>query len=259
MGGQWVSGTSLTTGNGGDDDDDSSGGGGGDGTYPPGWDDDAPAATPAPTDATPEPTVAPTEAPTEAPTTAPTEAPTDEAPTDTPDLSEIVEDELKKLAPGQILFNPPKKMRVGVRERVEVRISKNITEDLSNGLKGRGEPQIENVEVGDFMKVSLTGDNFDIKPLSEEDQVVPDEDFTMWEYDVIPNKFGNQILQLEIIVRIKIPGGEEYYCHPVLERDINVKVNPIYSITHLDWKWIIGIVIVIIGLILNELRRRQKK
>ena len=73
-GGQWVSGTSLTTGNGGDDDDDSSGGGGGgDGTYPPGW-GATPAATPAPTAA--EPTVASTKAPTEAPTKAPTKAPT---------------------------------------------------------------------------------------------------------------------------------------------------------------------------------------
>jgi hypothetical protein len=222
-----------------------SSGGGGHGTYPPGWGQPAPtsSATPAPTTAEPEPTEAPTV-----------------APSDTPDLSEIVEDEFKKLATtGQILFNPPKKMRVGVRERVEVRISKNIIEDLSTGLKGRGEPQIENIEVGDFMKVSLTGDNFDIKPLSEEDQVVPDEDFTMWEYDVIPNKSGNQIIQLKVAVKIKIPGGEGYDCNPVIERDINVKVNPIHSITHLDWKWIIGIVIVIIGLILNELRRHQKK
>jgi len=95
MGGQWVSGTSLTTGNGdgdngdsssgGGDNGDSSSGGGGDGTYPPGWDDDAPAptpaATPAPTDAASEPTVASTEAPTDE---EPTEAPTDEEPTETP-------------------------------------------------------------------------------------------------------------------------------------------------------------------------------
>ncbi len=74
MGGQWVSGTSLTTGNGDDDNGDSSssGGGGRDGTYPP---------EPAPTSATPEPaaaepTVASAEAPTEAPTKAPTKAPT---------------------------------------------------------------------------------------------------------------------------------------------------------------------------------------
>jgi hypothetical protein len=62
-----------------------SSGSSGDGTYPPGWGDDAPAptpaATPAPT-AAPEPTVAPTEAPTVAPTEAPTKAPT-VAPTET--------------------------------------------------------------------------------------------------------------------------------------------------------------------------------
>jgi hypothetical protein len=205
----------------------------GGGTYPPGW-----FAIPTPTaTATPVPA----------------------GPPDTIDLSEIVEDELKKLAPGQILFNPPKKMRVGVRERVEVRISKNITEDLSTGLRGRGEPQIENISVNTFMKVHLTGDNFDIKPLSEEEQVVFDEGFTQWEYDVIPNKSGNQILQLIVTVRIKIPGGEEKITYPVFERDIDVKVNIIYFITHLDWKWIIGSVIAIIGLILNELRRHQKK
>ena len=60
-----------------DDDDSSTGGGGGDGTYPPGWGEEAPApaaATPAPAAA--EPTVASTKAPTEAPTKAPTKAPT---------------------------------------------------------------------------------------------------------------------------------------------------------------------------------------
>jgi len=48
---------------------------GGDGTYPPGWNDPAPAATTTPAPAA-EPTVASTKAPTEAPTKAPTKAPT---------------------------------------------------------------------------------------------------------------------------------------------------------------------------------------
>jgi len=67
---------------------------GGGGTYPPEWSNPAPTqtATPAPKDATPEPT----EAPAKAPST-------------TPDLSESVEHEFKKLSPGQILFNPPQK------------------------------------------------------------------------------------------------------------------------------------------------------
>ena len=63
---------------------------GGDGTYPPGWGDDAPASTPAATPAqtaAPEPTVASTKASTEAPTEAPpAEAETKEMETETTKL-----------------------------------------------------------------------------------------------------------------------------------------------------------------------------
>lgn len=84
-GGQWVSDVISVTKNGGDGSR-SGGSSGGSGTYPPGWNEDAPTstATPAPTTAaTSEPTVAPTEAPTSASDGAPTEALT-EAPTETP-------------------------------------------------------------------------------------------------------------------------------------------------------------------------------
>jgi phosphoribosylformylglycinamidine (FGAM) synthase PurS component len=62
-------------------------------------------------------------------------------------------------------------MKVGIRERIEVRITKTLTEDLSKELRGRGVPQIENIRVGPFMKVHLTGgdkDSFDIKTLTKQ-------------------------------------------------------------------------------------------
>jgi hypothetical protein len=46
-------------------------------------------------------------------------------PTPTPSTQEIVAEELKKLSIGRILFNPPEKMKVGVKERVEVHITQN--------------------------------------------------------------------------------------------------------------------------------------
>jgi len=182
-----------------------------------------------------------------------------------PHLSEIVEDELKKLSPGRILFNPPQEMKVGVKERVEVRIAKTITEDLTLGLKGRGIPQIEEIRVGTFMKVHLTGDNFDIKTLSHEEQPVIGEGFTQWDWDVIPSKSGIQFLLLTVTVRIKIPNyDEERKDYPVFERRIRVKVNLIYSINKFIknyWQWIIGMIISsgIIGWIATKLRRLRKK
>lgn len=161
-----------------------------------------------------------------------------------PDLSGIIEDELKKLAPGKILFNPPQEMQVGVRDRIEVRIAKTITEDLSLELKGRGVPQIEEIRVGTFMKVRLMGNNFDIKPLSHKEQLVAGEGFTQWDWDVVPLKSGMQSLLLVVTVRIKIPNyDEERKDYPVFERQIKVKVNLIYSISsfvYSYWQWIAG-------------------
>lgn len=180
-------------------------------------------------------------------------------------VTEIVENELKKLFPGQILFNVPQEMKVGIKERVEVRISKTIAEDLSKGLKGRGLPQIEEIRVNTLMGVRLNGDNFDIKALSHEEQIVAGEGFTQWDWDVMPLESGTQSLLLTVTVRIKIPNyAEERKDYPVFERKIKVKVNQIYSIKRFIksyWQWFVSTIIGsgIIGWIVKKRRKLRKK
>lgn len=181
------------------------------------------------------------------------------------DLSQIVEDEIRNLTPGRILFNPPEEMKVGVKERVEVRIVKNFTENLSIGLRGRGVPQIEEIKVNTLMGVRLNGDNFDInKTLSHEEQIVAGDGFTQWNWDVTPLKSGIQLLLLTVTVRIKILNyGEERKDYPVFERKIKVNVNPIYTTKKFIesyWQWIItAILIPIIGWFVNNWRKSRKK
>jgi len=178
------------------------------------------------------------------------------------EFDEIIDEEIKKLAPGLILFNPPKNMTVGIKERVEVRIDKTFDENLSEGLRGRGEPQIEDIKVGSVMKVQLIGNDFDIEPLSEEEQLVSGIGFTQWEYEVMPKKAGDQIIILKVCTIIILPEGKEKTkCIPVFERKINVEVNPIYSIRNfieINWKWIVGL-IVSSGLIGWILKKRKLK
>ncbi len=184
-----------------------------------------------------------------------------------PDVSKIVEEELNKLVGGRILYNPPQEMKVGEEERIEVRLTKTSTENLTEGIRGRGEPIIENISVGTLMKVHLTGDNFEVKALSDEEQIVSSENFTQWEFDVTPLQSGVQSLQLVVTVRIKLPGlGEERRNYPVFEKQINVNVNIVYSIKKFmitNWQWIfttfIGISGIIIGLIVKKKRNSRKK
>lgn len=147
-------------------------------------------------------------------------------------IAEMIEAELADLHPGRILFNPPAAMTVGETERIEVRITRSLTdtETLVAGLQGSGEPRIEMVKVGRFMRARLTGENFEIEPLNNADQFIAPEDFTEWAWNVTPTWHGQQKLRLVVTVRININGTEEVRDLPVKEEVITVAVNPAYTV-----------------------------
>lgn len=163
-----------------------------------------------------------------------------------PDPSTVLEAEMKKLVPGQVLFNAPEEMKVGVKERIEVRIAKNFPGDLTKGLKGRGIPVFEEIRVNTLMKVRLRGENFHIEILSHEEQLVADAEFTQWDYDVTPLKSGTQELLLTVTVRIKVPDyGEEKRDYPVYDKQIKVEANRLFSLVNFiknNWKWLVGVI-----------------
>jgi len=171
------------------------------------------------------------------------------------------------LSPGRILFDHPEKMKVGIEERVVVRLTKDITENLTEGLKVAGAPQIEPIEVGTFMTVELTGgDSFDINALSSEEQVVRPVGFTEWSWDVRHLKSGRQELHLTVTVRILISGQDEQKIDwLVMDKQISVEVNPSYtfkSFTECYWQWIVATIIsaiAVIPIIIKMVGRTRKK
>ena len=164
-------------------------------------------------------------------------------PSGPPNLHVLVRDELEKLSPGRVLFNPPTEMRQGDKERVEVRITKDMDADLKAGLTGRGVPEVEIINVNTFMSVRMFGDGFEVTPKSDEEQFVGEADYTEWLFDVLPVESGRKILELLVTVRIKLPDGQEVRNLPVKHRKINVEVDPWWVIKRFvsaHWKWFLG-------------------
>ena len=170
---------------------------------------------------------------------------------------EILEEEFRNMQPGIIAFNPPEVMKVGRPERVEARITKDQNTDLLSTLKGRGHPHIEGINVYEFMRVDLSGDDFIIEKLNESDQVITPLGFTEWSWTVTPQKKGVKVLHLHVSIRIKLPDSEKTKGHPVIDKQIVVIVNPAYSVKHFvkeHWKWLItALVIPLAGLIWKNL------
>jgi len=178
-------------------------------------------------------------------------------------LRRRLDEEIEELSVGKILFNPPKIMKVGVIERIEVRISQNINEDLTERLKGRGFPKVEEIIVGTVMKVKLSGDDFRIESHSEEEQYIHSAGYTQWEWDVTPLKSGNRVIRLSVAVSVYLDKfGEKTKNLPVMEKEIHIKVNISYSFFNFIkkyWQWIVGTIIALLGLYLRFKKYKKKR
>jgi len=182
--------------------------------------------------------------PTPTPASSPSPAPS-------PTLDQIIAEELKKLAEGQIVFAVPENMKQGKSERVEVRISsKQIGSKLTEGLKSRGTPLVEDIKVATFMKVSLYGEEDEFRitkpPNTTEQQIVTERDYAQWEWQVTPLSFGEQTLYLKATAVIPLAQiGEKTVDVPLMEKRINVSVSPMYIISSTAkkfdwWQFLIG-------------------
>jgi peptidoglycan-associated lipoprotein len=164
------------------------------------------------------------------------------------ELSRIVEGKLKELAPGQILFNPPREMRVGRSERVNASISGSLIKDLQAGLEKYGLPGGEKIRLGQAVSLQLSGYNFKVESLSQAQQP-SGSDGAKWDWEVTPEKSGLHSLLLTATVRIGVNNqAEEEKEYPLYVRAISVKYNPVYSSSRLvktQWYWIVGALIVL--------------
>jgi hypothetical protein len=157
---------------------------------------------------------------------------------------------------GKAIIDAPHQMKVGVSEQVKVRISKFVTNAFFSGLAHSKEFEIENIRVSRFMAVSLRGDNFKIESFSTEQQIIEDHDFTQWEWKILPLKSGNRKLWVSISIQIKYENEQTSKTLPVLEKEIQVSINPVYSsnaFVKQYWQWLIASAIIpIVALLVKK-------
>lgn len=168
-----------------------------------------------------------------------------------PEWHSALQMELANMPMGQVLFNPPQHMEAGNKYRVVVRVSRNEKVDLTQNLKGKGIPEIENLKIAERLSVLLFGNDFYIQDLNQASQWVEDDGFTEWAWDVTPVKAGELDLMLRVSIRVRLPYGEESKDHPIIERRIKVKSNAVYTakiFLQKNWKWVItALILPVVG------------
>jgi parallel beta-helix repeat protein len=190
-----------------------------------------------------------------------------ESRTETESLQSLIDEALMRLPEGKVLFNPASKMKVGQSELIEVLITRNISQNLTEELQGSGEIQNATLKISYQMTAKLKADpqTFKIVPLCEDTQSVPSYGFAEWEWYVTPIVSGKHWLALEVFATIKAGGMEKPSDVRVFKKDIEVDVNPTVGAWNFltnNWEFIIGTLLIgsgLLGWILKKATSRRKE
>lgn len=112
-------------------------------------------------------------------------------------------DQIKKaMGVGNIAFNVPPSMRLEETETILLLLSPTQSaEALKGQLQNRnaaGNIETHSVEIGEQMEATLTGEGFQITPITPAQQAVSRDGVTRWKWDVRPTRTGT--LKLHVVL-----------------------------------------------------------
>lgn len=144
---------------------------------------------------------------------------------------ELIEQSLATLKKGNIAYNTPEKMKTGRTARVIARIGAgNISlQTLKSGFPADQGTKIEiaPTPVSTKMKMMLKSADFDITPLSSEEQVIGGDTPTEWDWDVSPKRAGTLHLHLAAVVELRNLSRD----FTTVDREIAVQVDPFGAVS----------------------------
>jgi hypothetical protein len=167
-----------------------------------------------------------------------------------PTEDQLIEQSLKNLKQGRLAYETPSKMKTGESQTVTARIGSDQVDGgaLTQGLGQSGETVgTATTPVSVKMKMMLKSVDFDITPLSSEEQVVAGTTPTVWQWTVTPKKSGMLRLHLDAVVELKNVSRD----YPTVDREIAVSVDPVDALTGFvqhNWQWMLSTLAAGIGL-----------
>jgi hypothetical protein len=127
--------------------------------------------------------------------------------------------------------------------------------------------ETEEIWVSSRLKIVLfdpTGrNNFEINALNTEEQSVNDYANTLWEWNVIPIKSGNNPLVMRATVKVLDEFGENYRDIPVFEKRVKVKASPLASLAMFlanYWQWVVTVIAIpLVTYLYRSIKNRKKQ
>ncbi|MCU1324554.1 MAG: hypothetical protein JWM43_4203 [Acidobacteriaceae bacterium] len=179
-----------------------------------------------------------------------------------PTDDQLLESALGKLKKGNLAYSTPQKMTTGKTAHVVARIANDTVsvEVLKSDLPSGQNEKIETAAtpISTRMKMTLKGADFDITPLSSEEQIVAGNTATQWEWDIVPKHSGK--LRLHLAAVVELNGLAKDFT--TVDREIPVDVDPVDAVTKFistNWQWLIATLTALGGATWKYFSSRKEK
>jgi hypothetical protein len=168
------------------------------------------------------------------------------------------------LDPGQIAFGAPSRMGYGETKQANLLLSKiKSIPELEQTLQETGIVRGHTIKVADIMEAHLTGNDFDILPVTPEVQPISGRETTEWKWDIKPKDFGSLPLHLSVNAKIMLDGQERTRPIRTFDETVYVQVAwsrsiPIFIRNNWQWLWT-TLIVPIAGWVWHRRRKAGKK
>lgn len=176
----------------------------------------------------------------------------------------------KEYSNGLIAYKVPKEMQVGHSYLIKIRITReNNTTLLIVGDRkipiadeNNSVVNIESISISPIMSATLytTKGSFKVDTLSTEYQNISEKGYTEWGWNIVPLKGGNNLLKLNVKIRVKEDGETYFKDITVFDKKILIKSNIKFSIiTWISTYWQYLLTVILIPIIKFAYEKFKKK
>jgi hypothetical protein len=198
-----------------------------------------------------------------------------------------VDSQFENSLKGNIAFNKPEQMKKDEATSIELILSPSLSQpvlatqlvDQGGFVTSTAEPNVliapngetvtvttSQIEITPRMKAVLLPQDPEAFAVTEmhdnAEQVVSSVETTAWRWSVTAKKEGSQMLELVIYQLVKYDGKEFWHEVETYKADIVVEVTLGDRVKSLDWYWIAGFIVTLVGAVLGVLKwldERKKK
>ena len=154
----------------------------------------------------------------------------------------VVDEIIRNLQWGNIVFNTPTVMQFGEPETVELLLSPTKPiQQLQSELERQGEIESARVQISNRMRANLSSQGLKVQALVPEEQAIGSEVTTQWKWEVTPVEEGSQKLYLSLSAVITISERDAPIVIQTYSKDIEVQISIGQRVSRFlgtNWQWL---------------------